>query len=160
MTDSMGQKHRLTLPIGKMSKHVWDKQCAFASRRLPDPFAELISKTKQPFISSIVDIEVCQPSFFDGRILFVGDALVAFRPHVACSTNQAALDAILVGKLVNGEMQLSSWETRVMEYAHLTRLRSITWGSWYQFGYVSFFLSEARYLWAWSTSKISRYWQG
>ena len=159
MTDSTGQKHRLTLPIGKMSRHVWDRQCAFASQWLPHPFAELVSKTKEPFISSIVDIGVSQPSFYGGKILFVGDALVAFRPHVACSTNQAALDAMLVAKLLNSEIQLSSWETQVMEYAHLTRLRSITWGSWYQVGYISFILTKARYVWAWSTSRIGRYWQ-
>lgn len=59
----------------------------------------------------------------------VGDTLVPFRPHVACSTNQAVMDALLVVKMLSGEMSFAVWEARVTDYAHLTRLQSITWGS-------------------------------
>ena len=44
----------------------------------------------------------------------VGDALVPFRPHVACSTNQAALDALLVEKMLSGDMTLAAWESQVV----------------------------------------------
>ena len=142
-----------------MSRNVWAKQRAIASRTLPHPFAELIDKTSEPFISCIVDIGISQPSFFDGTLLFVGDALVPFRPHVACSTNQAALDALLVEKLLKGDITITNWENQVMEYAYLTRLRSITWGSWYQFGWVSFLFSEGRYLLAEYANRFRKYWQ-
>ena len=108
MTDNVGRKHRHTLPIGKMRRDVWDKQRAVASRTLPPPFAELVDKTTQPFISAIVDIEVSRPSFFDGKLLFAGNALVPFRPHVAYSTNQAALDALLIEELLKGDISLST----------------------------------------------------
>jgi 2-polyprenyl-6-methoxyphenol hydroxylase-like FAD-dependent oxidoreductase len=146
MTDTTGRKHHHTLPIGKMQSAVWDKQRALARRVLPQPFAELIDKTTQPFISTISDIDVSQPVFHGGKLLFVGDALMAFRPHVACSTNQAALNAMLVEKLLTGEIDLTTWETQVLDYAHATRLRSITWGCWYQVGYYAFFASELQYL--------------
>lgn len=84
MTDSSGRKHRHTLPIGKMQERVWEKQRILASKILPPPFAELIHKTTQPFVSSIVDIVVSKPSLFDRKPLMVGDALVPFRSHVAC----------------------------------------------------------------------------
>lgn len=160
MTDSSGRKHRHTLPIGKMQKGVWEKQRVLASQILPAPFAELINKTTQPFVSSIVDIGLSKPSFFDGKLLIVGDALVPFRPHVACSTNQAALDAMLVRKMLSGEISLAEWERQVVDYAHLTRLQSITWGSWYQFGYLAFFFSEARFRLAGYASRLRKYWYG
>jgi hydroxymethylglutaryl-CoA reductase len=43
---------------------------------------------------------------FDGKLLLVGDALAQFRPHVGSSTNQAALDALLLEKVLKGEMGL------------------------------------------------------
>ena len=146
MTDGTGRKHHHTLPIGKMQSDVWEKQCLLARRILPRPFAELVEKTTQPFISMISDIDVSQPVLYGGKVLFVGDALMPFRPHVACSTNQAALDAILVEQLLKGEIDLASWQSQVLDYAHATRLRSITWGCWYQVGYLAFLASEARYL--------------
>lgn len=146
MTDTAGRKHHHTLPIGKMQGTVWNRQRALAREVLPQPFAELVDKTEKPFISIISDIDVSHPVFYDGKLLFVGDALMPFRPHVACSTNQAALDAMLVEKLLRGEINLESWETQVLDYAHATRLRSITWGCWYQEGYYAFLMSELKYL--------------
>lgn len=146
MTDVDGKIHRHTLPVGKMQSHVWNRQRALARQILPAQICNLIDETTQPFISSIFDIDISRSVLFNGKLLFVGDALVPFRPHVACSTNQAALDALLVEKLVRGDIDLASWEKQVLEYAHLTRLRSITWGDWYQVGYLAFFVSKARHL--------------
>ena len=159
MTDSSGRRHRQTLPIGKMQKEVWATQCSLASRTLPAPFAELIHKTANPFVSAIVDIGVSKPSFFDGKVLVVGDALCPFRPHVACSTNQSSLDALLVEQLLTGEIDHTEWENRVTEYANVTRLESITWGDWYQVGYLSFLLSKGRYLLTRYGYRMSNYWR-
>ena len=142
-----------------MRSDVWDKQRDVASRTLPPPFAELIDKTIQPFISAIVGIGISQPSFFNGKLLFIGDALVPFQPHVACRTNQAALNALLVEKLLKGDISLSTWENKGIEYAHLTRLLSITWGSWHQFGRIAFLFSEARYRLAEYVNRFRKYWQ-
>ena len=146
MTDVDGRQHRNTLPIGKMAPAVWEKQKTFATTTLPAPFAELVRKTTKPFITAVTDIAAPKASFFDGKLLLVGDALVPFRPHVACSTNQAALNALLLEKVLEGEINLNGWERQVMDYAEITRLRSITWGSWYQVGYLSWILSQSRYL--------------
>lgn len=146
MTDNSGRKHHHTLPIGQMQSNVWENQCAIARRTLPAPFSELVEKTTQPFISAISDIDVSQAVHFDGKMLFVGDALMPFRPHIACSTNQAALNALLLEKLLKNEIDLKIWESEVLDYAHATRLRSITWGCWYQVGYLAFLGSELRYL--------------
>jgi 2-polyprenyl-6-methoxyphenol hydroxylase-like FAD-dependent oxidoreductase len=129
MTDIDGRMHRSTLPIGKMNPAVWEKQKILAAKSLPPPYVELITKTTQPFITLVTDIASPKASFFDGKLLLVGDALVPFRPHVACSTNQAALDALLLEKMLKGEIPLTEWERQALDYAELTRLRSITWGA-------------------------------
>lgn len=146
MTDNAGRRHHHTIPIGKMQSSVWDKQRRQAHQLLPRPFAELVEKTTEPFISTISDIDVSQAVFYNGKLLFVGDALVPFRPHVACSTNQAALDATLLEQLLKKEIDINSWEIQVLDYAYATQLRSQTWGCWYQVGYYAFFTSEVRYL--------------
>ena len=146
MTDVEGRKHRNTVPIGKTSPSAWEKQKGIAAEVLPSPYVELIEKTSQPFLTTVSDIASPQASFFNKRLLLVGDALVPFRPHVACSTNQAALNALLFEKMLKGEIILAEWEAKAMSYAHVTRLRSITWGSWYQWGYRWWMLSQARYL--------------
>ena len=146
LTDSEGRKHHHTLPIGKMQSRVWEQQCAKARQILPSAFAELVEKTMQPFVSAISDINVSKAVMGDGKILIVGDSLMPFRPHVACSTNQAAFNALLLAQMLKGEINLAFWESQVLDYAHATRLRSITWGCWYQIGYLAFFASEAKYL--------------
>lgn len=67
------------------------------------------------------------------------DALVLFRPHDASNTDQAALNALLIERLLVGEIVLASWDRQVLDYAHEIRLRSVPWGCWYQVGYLSFF---------------------
>ena len=158
MTDVTGKKHRHTLPTGKMNPEVWNKQKAIATETLAVPFAELINKTTEPFITTVSDIASTQASFFNGKLLLVGDALVPFRPHVACSTNQAALDALLLEELLKDKISLSQWEAQVMDYAHLTRLRSITWGDWYLVGYLAFAVSKTRHLLAVMAQKLRSYW--
>ena len=160
MTDVDGKRHNNTLPIGKMSSTVWNKQKAIATEKLPPPFVELIHKTIQPFITVVRDIASPQAAFYDGRLLLVGDALTPFRPHVACSTNQAALNALLLEKLLRGEINLAQWKRQVLGYAHVTRLRSITWGSWYQVGYLAWAIDRAKYLYAATVQKVQSHWYG
>ena len=153
MTDIDGRKHHHTVPICKINPEAWQKQKAEAARILPRPYVELITKTSEPFVTTVTDIASPQAYFYNGKLLLVRYALVPFRPRVACSTNQAALDAMLLDKMLRGEISLAEWESEVMAYAHLTRLKSITWGSWYQFGLVVSAFSQARYLGALAIQK-------
>ena len=46
----------------------------------------------------------------------VGDALATFcRPHGAASASQAANSAVLLEKVIRGEISLKQWEVRVMQ---------------------------------------------
>ncbi len=87
MTEIDGYRHRATLPIGKMRLSVWAAQEARGREVLPAPFQELVGKIEQPFITAVSDIASPQASFFDGKLLLVGDALSLFRPNIGASTN-------------------------------------------------------------------------
>jgi len=145
MTDSDGHHHHNTLPPGKMRPEIWSKQKALAKSNLARPFAELVEKTTQPFISSVSHTIAPQASFFDGNLLLVGDALTLFRPHVALSANQAAVDCLLLEKSLEGEITGKEWERRVLQYGARTMLLSIMTGNYTQFGGVRFVVSVVGY---------------
>lgn len=142
LTDVNGHKHRYYLPSGKMRDEVWSQQKAVAEKTLPPPFLELINKIQQPFVAVISDTTASNASFLDGKLLLVGDALTLFRPHNALSSNQAAFDCLQLKKALQGEITLSEWEARVLRYARLNRLRAISWGAYFQVGWLAYFTSE------------------
>lgn len=132
LTNTKGHRHRVTLPVGEIREEVWAKQVTRAVNEMPAPFAELVLKTTQPFVQAITDVPSGPASFFNGKLVFVGDALSAFRPHVASSTNQAAFNALLFEKVMTGVMTLQEWEDQSLQYAEVTSLLSVVLGNLHQ----------------------------
>ncbi|KAM0796204.1 hypothetical protein BDR22DRAFT_918901 [Usnea florida] len=145
MTDNDGHQHHNTLPPGKMRQEVWYQQKSYAQSVLARPFAELVEKTTLPFISSISDTIVPRASFFDGRLLLVGEALALFRPHIALSANQAAVDCLLLKRALEGDITMTEWERGVLNYGARTRLLSVLMGNWSQFGGMRLVVSAVEY---------------
>lgn len=85
--DMDGVCHRITLPPGKMQSSVWNQQIEIARTRMSPQFAEIIAKTKYPFVQVITDVISLKNSFMGGKVLLIGDALAGFRPH--CGINVA-----------------------------------------------------------------------
>ena len=135
MTDTEGRKHHSTLPVGKMRPEIWKQQQDYAKEILPPQFAELVTKTKQPFIQAIADVITPKNVFYEGKVLLIGDAVAGFRPHTAASTNQAAFDAQLLGQLMEGEMTIEEWERETMGYAKHMQRRGVEMGQRSQFGH-------------------------
>lgn len=104
MRDSDGKTHHVTLPVGKMRKEILEQQRQYAQNVLPPQFADLVCGTEQPFIQAITDVISPRNSFFDGKLLLIGDAVAGFRPHTAASTSQAAFDAQKLHELMNGNI--------------------------------------------------------
>ena len=145
LTDVNGHKHRHSLPSGKIREEVWSKQKAVAEKFLPPPFLELIHKIQQPFVTVISDTTASKASLFSGKLLVVGDALTLFRPHNALSSDQAAFDCLQLKKVLQGDTTLSEWEARVLQYARVNRLRAISWGAYFQVGWLAYFTSEIHF---------------
>ena len=74
-------------------------------------------------------------SFFDGKVLLIGDALAGFRPHTAASTSQAAFDAMRLEELVSGQIGLAEWESETMQYATHMQRRGVEMGQRSQFAH-------------------------
>jgi predicted secreted acid phosphatase len=107
MTDSSGRTHRLTMPAGKVQPQLWTQQKAYAAKVLSRQFSELVAGTKEPFVQAITDALSPQASFFNHKVLLVGDALADFRPHATASMSQAAKHALLLEQVMEGGL---SWE--------------------------------------------------
>ena len=91
MTDRHGQRHGLSLPPGAVrDEHVaWTKE--FADVHMAPAFAEILHRTPEPFVQVIYDIDVERMAF--GRVVLIGDAAFAVRPHAAAGTAKACADA-------------------------------------------------------------------
>ena len=135
MTDSDGHRHHTTLPVGKMRPEIWDQQKEYAKKILPPQFAEIVKKTKQPFIQAITDVLSPRNSFFEGKVLLIGDAVAGFRPHTAASTSQAAFDALMLDELMRGEIDNDQWQEKTMDYARKMQRRGVEMGQRSQFGH-------------------------
>ena len=131
MTDQDGHEHNATVSI---RDDVWKKQCLHGNEVFTAPYREVTSKIAHPFVQKITDYSSPRAAFLDGKVLLVGDALTLFRPHIAFSTNQAAFDCLQTERYLKGEIELSAWETEVLQFGHLHWLRSVWWGESYQRG--------------------------
>lgn len=146
MTDIDGHVHRNTLPSGKMRSDIWARRRAYGNEVLPAPFAELMHGITTPFVTAISDVNSPQASFFDGRILLVGDALTLLRPHIARATNSAGLHCLLLEKHLKGEMSMLDWEMKVLQYARVNKLLRIAFANYYLSRIIVFLVGVFRYV--------------
>ena len=146
MTDKEGRRHRNFLPLRSMREEVWAKQRKRGNEILAPPFVELVNKTNHPFLSAIHDYASPRAAFYDNKLLMVGEALALFRPHLALSFNQAALNCQLLEKAIQGEITIQAWERQVLQYGRRTQLMNIAVGDFFIFGGMAFVKSLVRYI--------------
>ena len=155
MTDVKGHRHRNTLPMGMMRDEIWSAQRVIAIKTLAPPFAELVTKTTKPFIAVINDCISQRASFFDGRLLLVGDALATMGPHAGMGTNQAASNAHLLEKLMAGSLSIDQWEEAVLSFALVNTLLSKLIGQYFLASFPVFFVTLLRYLFALASRSLA-----
>ena len=108
-----------------MHKGIWAKQDSYGNKVLAVLFAEVVNKITQPFVTVVSEIMAPRASFLDGKVKLVGDALALLHSHKAMATNQVALHCQQLEKVLKGQMSLSKWESTVLQYVHVNRLKSI-----------------------------------
>ena len=96
LTDRAGVRHRISLPAGAVQDRHVEALRATAEDMLPPQLAELVRKSRKPFVQAVFDIAVPRMAF--GRICLIGDAAFALRPHIAAGTAKAAFDAWTLGE--------------------------------------------------------------
>ena len=115
MTDSDGVRRDITLPPGAARQVHLDELRAVAAAQLAPQLAEVVRRTRLPFVQVIFDIEVERMAF--GRVCLIGDAAFALRPHAAAGTAKAAADAWALAEALaatQGDLRaaLPRWERR------------------------------------------------
>ena len=160
LTDVAGHIHRHSVPAGSLRADIWARQRAVARKTLPPPFLEVLEKITAPFVTVVSETSAPHASSFDGKVLLVGDALTLFRPHIALSTSQGAFQALLLRTVLEGKLTMEDWEAQVIQYARRGRLRSISWGAYFQVGWGAYLASEIYLRWElllqWSVNR----WRG
>jgi 2-polyprenyl-6-methoxyphenol hydroxylase-like FAD-dependent oxidoreductase len=103
LTDVDGVSHALSIPPNKIRPEVIEGLRQDACRLLAPQFAEVVQRTKQPFIQAIQDLETSKMAV-GRRTVLIGDAAFVARPHVGAGVTKAAADAwALVEALKNEE---------------------------------------------------------
>jgi 2-polyprenyl-6-methoxyphenol hydroxylase-like FAD-dependent oxidoreductase len=132
MTDIDGKRRHLTVPPGKMRPEAWEMVKKRGRDRLPPQMAEMVAKSKEPFVQLITDVITPTNDFFGGKVVLLGDALAGFRPHTVASTSQAAFDVLmLVEYLESGDH--AEFVRKTMEFARLMQSRGVYIGNRSQF---------------------------
>ena len=121
------------MPAGKVQQHLWKQQKSHAKDALPSDFSDLVNATQHPFIQAITDVISPNYSFFNNKLLLVGDAVAGFRPHTAASTSQAAYHALLLSWMIKGDISQEEMLKSMEEYAEQVSMNGIKIGNRSQF---------------------------
>jgi 2,6-dihydroxypyridine 3-monooxygenase len=140
MTDRDGVRRDVSLPPGAAREAQLHELRTVAGVQLAPQFAEVVQRTKLPFVQVIFDIEVDQMA--SGRVCLIGDAAFALRPHAAAGTAKAAADAWALAEALaatQGDIRvaLPRWERHqlavgraVLERARRNGNKSQFQGAW------------------------------
>jgi 2-polyprenyl-6-methoxyphenol hydroxylase-like FAD-dependent oxidoreductase len=80
-----------------------ERMRADAERLLAPQFAEVVRRTKQPFIQAILDLETPRMALGEARrVAILGDAAFVARPHVGMGVTKAAADAAALVRALEG----------------------------------------------------------
>ncbi|KAF2728788.1 FAD/NAD(P)-binding domain-containing protein [Polyplosphaeria fusca] len=131
MTGSDGRRRNVTVPKGYLSKAVWDKKLLSAKNTLPSHWFEVISASQKPYVTAITNFKGTRAVFYDGKLLLAGDAFAQCKPHLGMSSNQAALQALNLVKVLREEITFDEWEKAVKDWSDEFAYRSAAMG---QFG--------------------------
>ncbi|KAH6706284.1 hypothetical protein BKA61DRAFT_660141 [Leptodontidium sp. MPI-SDFR-AT-0119] len=134
MTDTSGIVHRNTLPAGSMNPDAWRKYKSIAMAEMCPPFADVVEKTTQPFVTAISDLACPRAVAMGGRLLITGEALNLVRPHMALSTTASAKQALLLEKVFRGEMSIEQWEKQVLHEGRISKLKTNAFGIFQLYG--------------------------
>lgn len=133
MTDKNGIRHNITMPPGLTDPKAWEREMHLARQNLPPQFAEIVCSTEKPFVQAVTDILSPNHTFFDDKVVLIGDALAGFRPHTVASTSQAAFDAMVYADYVAGKIGREEWRKETMGFARFVQNRGVEMGKRSQF---------------------------
>lgn len=145
LTDIEGRFHANTVPAGRVHPDVWRKHLAAKLPAMAAPYATLLSTAAVAptgsdnggkgssagiFVTKVNDVLNEKAAFFDGHLVLVGDALAAFRPHLALATEQAARHCLDLARVweQQGEEQEDDGKHTTKAAVHQWATEAVTYG--------------------------------
>jgi 2-polyprenyl-6-methoxyphenol hydroxylase-like FAD-dependent oxidoreductase len=121
LTDRDGIRHAFSLPPGTPTDAAIAEMRQASRDLLAPTFQQLVDATDEPFVHSILDLQVPQMVF--GRAVLLGDAAFVPRPHTAGSTAKAAANAVALAKALrscpsNVTKALGEWQATQLQEGH------------------------------------------
>ncbi|KAK7753867.1 hypothetical protein SLS62_004233 [Diatrype stigma] len=116
-TDITGKLHHNTVPRGFVRPEIWEQCRGELLPRISGPFRELLQKTSNPFVTKIHDAICTTASFYDGKVVLVGDAFTTLRPHLGAATEQAAFHSNMLEEVYHGKKTPEEWSFGVRRFA-------------------------------------------
>jgi 2,6-dihydroxypyridine 3-monooxygenase len=137
LTDASGVRRGTSLPPGAVAPRFVAELRAAAGATLPPQLAEVVTRTREPFVQTIADLEC--PRMALGRVALIGDAAFVARPHAAAGTAKACANAwALAPALGSGdgdvEGALARWEAGQLALGRALVRRAAVNGDRSQFG--------------------------
>lgn len=116
-TDVNGRLHPNTVAQGLVNPEVWADQKARYVDRFIEPLAEVVTKTPKPFVTKVIEAECRTASFYEGRVVLVGDAFTAHRSHMGMASEQAARHCWQMDRVWRGEITQAQRDQEARLYA-------------------------------------------
>lgn len=140
MVDATGRRQQTTLQPGMVRPEHAERFRADARARLAPVIAAIAELADEPFVQVVRDVEVPRMRF--GRVVLMGDAAFAARPHAAAGTAKAAADAWALAEAIDtglapgGDLDgaLGAWEQQQLALGSRLVARTRRLGERSQFG--------------------------
>ncbi|OJJ97689.1 hypothetical protein ASPACDRAFT_45786 [Aspergillus aculeatus ATCC 16872] len=116
-TDIHGKVHPNTVPQGLVDPEVWRAQLAAHLPKMTAPLAEVVSLTPRVFVTKVGEAQCSTASFFEDRLVLVGDAFTGFRSHLGKASEQAAQHALQMDRVWRGEITQRERDREARFYA-------------------------------------------
>jgi 2-polyprenyl-6-methoxyphenol hydroxylase-like FAD-dependent oxidoreductase len=117
-TDLNGALQPHTVPPHLLNPAVWS---AHRRRYIPEQttaaVAELVIETSQPYVTKVGESDAHPSTFFDNRLVLVGDAFSGFRSHMGLASEQAARHCFQMERVWRGEMTQAARDREAILYA-------------------------------------------
>jgi len=118
-----GEKRHSSLPRGEVRSETAEALKRTAYDLLPEDFATVVDRTREPFVQAIQDYRA--PRVFFDRSVLIGDAASLVRPHLGAGSAKAVDDAVSLADAVRGpdfreRLCLRAWQqVRLEDHAAL-----------------------------------------
>lgn len=121
MTDVDGKRHNLTVPAEVLQPKTWETQLSRRADMVTPFWRELFAQSTKnglPLLNAVRSVHNTKYSFYGGKLLLAGEAFMQVRPHLGASSSISALQAMVLGDVLEGKKTAEEAEKEILDYAN------------------------------------------